>query len=149
MKTSFNQKVLSATGVSLATLLIIVAGNAKSLFEGLMGLPAFITAMSNNLPLGVGSFLLALVLGPLFHLFLLKWLPDSKRNEHRKDFFAETLTLLTCAGICIVQQWGGTPPKMLMAGALGAVAGFMSPWVVKGFQSIIRNDEDDTDSKSN
>lgn len=144
MKTSFNQKVLSATGVGTATLLIIIAGNAKSLFEGLMGLPTFITAMSNNLPLGAGSFLLALILGPLFHLFLTKWLPESKRNIHIKDFFAETLTLLTCAGICLVQQWGGTAPKMLMAGTLGLVAGFMSPYIVKGFRSIFRSDKDET-----
>lgn len=135
-KTTFNQRVLSATGVSLATLFIIIAGNAKSLFEGLAGLPVFITAMANNLPLGVGSYLLAQLLGPLFHLFLLRWLPAPKGNIHRKDFFAETLTLLGCSLLCLAQQWGGGSGPMLMAGALGAVAGFSSPWIVKGFQSI-------------
>lgn len=147
-KGTFNQKVISATGVGTAALLIIIAGNAGPLVDGLKGLPALIAAMSNNLPLGSGSFVLALVLGPLFHLFLSKWLPESKINVHRKSFFAETLTLLTCSGICLVQQWGGTAPKMLLAGALGAVAGFMSPYIVKGFQSILRSDDNGAEPKS-
>ena len=137
-KTTFNQRVLGATGVSLATLFIIIAGNSKALFEGLAGLPVFITAMANNLPLGVGSYLLAQLLGPLFHMFLLKWLPAPKGNKHRKDFVAETLTLLGCSLLCLAQQWGGGSGPMLLAGALGAVAGFSSPYIVKGFQSIAR-----------
>lgn len=141
-KVTFNSRVLGATGVSLAALLIILAGNLKPLMEGLMGLPGFITAMATGLPLGVGSYLLAQLLGPFFHLFLLKWLPEPKSNGHRKQFAAETLTLAACSGVCLVQQWGGTSGEMLLAGLLGALAGFSSPYVCRGFRSILRGEEE-------
>lgn len=136
-KVTFNQRVLRTTGVSLAALLIIIAGNAKSLFEGLQGLPVFITAMANGLPLGVGSYLLVQTAGPLFHHFLLKWLPVPQTSGSSwRDFFAEMVTFAGCSAALLAQMWGGTRSEMLLAGLLGAIAGLSSPLILKGLKSV-------------
>lgn len=134
-KVSFNSRVLSATGVSLAALFIIVAGNAKALFDGLSGLPAFITALATGLPLGVGSYLIAQLLGPFIYLFLTRWLPESKNNAHRKDFLCEAFTLLTCVLICVAQAWTAGAGTVLLAGLLGTLAGFSSPFFTRLFRA--------------
>ncbi len=139
-KVSLNSRVLSATGVSLAALFVLIAGNTKSLIDGLAGLPAFITALATGLPLGVGSYLISQLLGPFIYLFLSRWLPESKKNVHRKDFLCEAFTLVACVVICIVQAWGLGAGTMLLGGLLGALAGFSSPFLAKMFRAAKKED---------
>lgn len=127
----FGKSIKSATGVSLAALVLILASNGKAAIEALMGLPVLITAYSQGLPFGFWSGALATAIACGFHTFARSW--------HRRSFAIELATIMVGLTSVIVQQWGGDRGQVLSAMLVGLVAGFGGLFISKAARSLKGN----------
>lgn len=128
----FGKSIKSATGVSLAALVLILASNGKAAIEALMGLPVLITAYSQGLPFGFWSGVLATVIACGFHTFARSW--------HRRSFAIELATIMVGLTGVMVQQWGGDRGQVLSALLVGLVAGFGGLFTSKALLSLRGNE---------
>lgn len=143
---NINNKIIATTGVGGAALFIVLAANIKPFLEGLSAVPAMVTAFASQMPLGAGSFLLALAACPLLFHFLDRWLPC--KHSDRQGFLAEFMTLGAGVGVTVAQQWGGTGSEMVFPIMLGAVAGLAGPLITKGLRSLFKEKGDVSVPKS-
>lgn len=140
---TINGKILATTGVSGAAMFIVIANNWGPFMTGLAAIPATVSAFSSGMPLGAGSFLLAVAVCPLFYRFIDQWLPKKRRDRH--EFLCQSLTILMGTSITVMQQWGATKGSQLVFPImLGAFAGFLGPLITKGVTSLFRTKKDDT-----
>ena len=135
----FGENLKSATGVSLAGLLIILATNGKQALEVLLGIPALIKAFSAELPLGFWSGVIATVLASSFHLFARSW--------HKRSFSIEMATIIVGVTVVMVQAHGGTSAQVLSAALVGLTAGFGGLFLSKAARSLfVKGDKADAKS---
>lgn len=131
----FGENLKSATGVSLAGLLLILATNGKEALEVLSGIPALIKAFSSGLPLGFWSGIIATALASAFHLFARSW--------HARSFGIELATIITGLTVVMVQQHGGTAAQVLSAAMVGLVAGFGGLFISKLLRQLFMKEDND------
>lgn len=129
-----NARILGATGVSGAALLVLLAGNTKELVDGVSGIPALFKAFADVMPAGSGAVGLALAISIAVYAAAINYLhPD--RAGKKPHFAAETLAIV--ASICVTTglAWGSPAKVVLIAVALGFIAGNLGPWLAKGVRS--------------
>ncbi|MEA9759764.1 hypothetical protein VDF70_11945 [Xanthomonas campestris pv. raphani] len=119
-----NAEIKSGLGISLAGLATFIALHGSAFAEGAQALWLFLVKITQDVPLGTGSFLLALVLATISQPMLRRWLPHSRANhtKHARTFLVEFVALVVGFGV----MWAltGTMPGIL----LGLVAGFAAPF---------------------
>ncbi len=92
--------------------------------EMLMGLWKFLILMTSTAPLGVWSFLIAVIFPAIFPRWLDRRLPDEWHRASR-DVIVETIALV----FGILLAW--LPWQTLNGFLVGIMAGFMSPYLTK------------------
>lgn len=99
-----------------------------SVIQALNGTWQFLLLMTSTAPIGVWSFLIAAVFPAVFLPWLKRAAPRSWANESR-DFLLQTFALLAGIGLA----W--LPWQTLDGFLVGIMAGFMSPYLQKGFSA--------------
>lgn len=114
-------KFSKATGLTFAAFVALIVGlNWQDFFAGLSGLPAMVRALSEGMPYGFWSTLLAFALacgiwGAIFiHPSVCKFRPHT---------CADTAAVVTGLGVNIVQYWTGGHGAPSSAWLLGLLAG--------------------------
>lgn len=118
----------SATGVSIAAMLVLGATYGKQLIEAAAALPAMYRAYADVLPGGLWSALLGTALAAGFHTFARSW--------HSKSLAIEVATVLLGATAVAVQLSSKDPAKLLSALVVGLVAGMAGLFIAKLVRSI-------------
>lgn len=129
-----NGRMQTISWATVAAAVALVATHGEAFFAALMGFPRLIAAWSSQMPLGAGSFLLALALSAAACAFTLRWLPTC-RNDASKHFAAETLAIVVAVAVSILQQPSDSPADFLTSLWLGLLAGFSAPWMVRGIRA--------------
>lgn len=121
-------KTLTVTG--LLGVIVAFATYGKPLADALMGFVPFLKALSSTLPFGVWSAILALLVAMGAWAYALHWLPRAKDGKE-PHLAAETIALVVAIAVTVAQQWGGNSGDILLAIDMGAVAGFLAPYIGK------------------
>lgn len=131
----FGDGVKSATGVSLAALIIIVASNGSELLKVLGGLPVLINAYATSLPLGLWSGVIGTALAGGFHSFARSW--------HKKSLGIEVASILVGVAAVTAQMWGSSAGDMLKATMIGVIAGLTGLYSSKLLRSMFRREKNE------
>lgn len=131
-----------ATILTIGTVLVSIMGavalHGEKLLAVMGGVPVMLQAWSSQMPLGVGSFTLALVLGVLLWLVAIVKLQPSP-GARARHFSADTITLCAAILTTVGQQAmsdensGGA---LLNALLLGIVAGLLAPYLGRGLRAV-------------
>ena len=109
----------SAAWGTVTALVVLVAANGVAFFDSLRAGWVFVTEITSKMPLGLGSFLLAWLLGATMMGFLRRWIPEPARRDymHWRMFFIE----ITSAAAAFLACWLQT--RTLLGMILGLTAG--------------------------
>lgn len=129
---AFGEAIKSATGVSLAALIVILATNGKNALEALTALPVLIAAIASGLPLGAWSGLIATTAAALFHTFARSW--------HKRSLGIEVATVLIGITAVMLQKIGAPVPELLNAFLIGFIAGFGGLYASKLLRAMFKRD---------
>lgn len=108
----------AAWGTATA-LVVLVAANGVEFFESLRAGWVFVTEVTAKMPLGLGSFLLAWLLGACLMGFLRRWIPVPEHRDlmHLRMFFIEISSATAAFLACWLQT------RTLLGMILGITAG--------------------------
>lgn len=126
----------SATGVSLAAGIVLLATYGKGLVDAALAAPALYKAYASVLPHGLWSAVLGTILSGGFHTFARSW--------HRKSLGIEVASILLGVTVVSVQLPSQEPSKLLNALIVGLVAGLGGLFLSKAGRSIFTRQPDDT-----
>lgn len=132
---SINSRIVGATGVGGAALFIVLAGNLDEMVAGVSGIPGLVKAFAGVMPAGTGAVVLAMAVSIAVWAASLHYLLPDKTGK-RPDFAAETLAIMASVFVTTGLAWGSPAKSMLVAVALGFVAGNAGPWLAKGVRSL-------------
>lgn len=117
------------SGISVAgTALAMLAMYGDKAFKALAGVPTLLQAFSAQLPLGVSSFVLALILSALV------WLSAERAHFTGRFYNPDTVTICTAVLVTTGQQWLSetkSPGAILTALILGLIAGLVVPYLCR------------------
>lgn len=130
-----NDRFLKATGLSLGAFLILFAANGKAFFEALLGFPALVQAWSAVLPLGAGSFLLAVVVAMGVWAFAMRYM-NLRPDGRRPNLGADTVTFLAAIAVTVTQVIGKDAGAILQALWMGIAAGSAASFLCRVVGSI-------------
>ncbi len=135
--TTMNKTV---TGVTLAGVLAVIAAlsaNGKGLAEGLTAMWLFLVSLAETAPLGLSSFALAIALAVGVQAALVRWLPLFRCSTSR-DLVMDLAAFLVGFGVMWAQTRAQVDPADRLNGLLlGALAGFLAPYVFKGIAAVV------------
>lgn len=131
---SLNSRIVSATGVGGAALFIVLAGNLDEMVAGVGGIPALFEAFADIMPSGSSAVGLAFAVSIASWQAALRYLHPDKAGKPA-DFAAETLAIVSSICVTVGMAWGSDAKTLLVAVALGFIAGNAGPWVAKGVRS--------------
>lgn len=127
-----------AVGSVIGTVMTALAMNGKAALDALAGVPALLQAWSAGLPLGVGSFMLSLLLALLVWAAFMRKFQNSPRAPHVS---ADTVSVAVAIAVCLAQQWIGAPGQrggILNAICLGAASGLIAPYIGRAIRAAFR-----------
>jgi hypothetical protein len=101
----------------------------ETALQALMGAWKFLLLLTDTAPIGVWSFVIAAVFPAVFLPYLKRGAPPAWHAESR-DFILQTIAI----GAGIALAW--LPWQTLQGFLTGIMAGFMSPYLSKGFCAI-------------
>ena len=133
---SGTKSTLITIATALATLFAAISMHGDGVLKALGGVPALMSAWSAQLPLGVGSFFLALTLSTLVWLVaIVKLKPGAMGRRHLS---ADTIALCVAATVILSQQALAARGVGAILNALfvAAVAGLLAPYIGKGLRAI-------------
>lgn len=131
----FGESFKSATGVSIAALLVLTATYGKQLVEAAVAIPDLYKAYASVLPMGMWSAFLGTLLAAGFHTFARSW--------HNKSLAIEVATILIGATATAVQIPSNSTASLLSALVVGVIAGMAGLFVAKLVRSIRMGNNDD------
>lgn len=131
---SLNSRIVGATGVGGAALFIVLAGNLDEMVAGVGGIPALFKAFADVMPAGSSAVGLAFAVSIAVWYTALRLLHPDKAGKP-PDFAAETLAIVSAILVTVGLAWGAEAKALLVAVALGFIAGNAGPWVAKGVRS--------------
>lgn len=110
-----------AATISITAVVLLLAANGTALFTSLQAGWDFILRIVQQMPLGLGAFLLGLALGCAMMAFLLRFIPESARKDlmHLRLAMIELLSMAAAFAVIYAQQ------ATLLGGILGAFAGLL------------------------
>ncbi len=125
-------EIKSVAGISGAALLVVLATNAKPLFEGLNAGWIFISNVTSKATLGIGAFMVSILLCTALMWWLDKWLPPSLtiRGRYGRSFFIESI--IGIVGILAV--W--FQMETMMGLLIGTIAGLSAPLAYKAIAGL-------------
>lgn len=148
MPTPLNDRVKGWTGVGVAALFLLVAGNGTAFLEVLRAVPPLISAWASGLPAGLWNVAIAWLVGMVAYGVGQWWLPSTRAGRRA----AETGAILITAGVLQLSLWGEhSAPDRLKALWLGLIAGYAAPYVARrigvmwGLTRPANNAEDDAE----
>lgn len=121
---------ISAALAILTPFVVLLADKGNQMLAVLGGVPKVLAAWASGLPLGVGSFFLAVTLSTLLWLFLLPILPKA-RDGSRPHLSANLFALAASVAVCVGQQMlvAHGNGEVLRATIVGLIAGLLSPYL--------------------
>ncbi len=129
-----------ANGTFLAGLVMLIAAiatNGTKFAEGMHAVWLFVIGLTDTAPLGLSSFLLATGLAVGAQAMLARWLPLFKCAKSR-DLVTDVAAFAVGFGVMWLQTRGQADPAARLNGLLlGALAGFMAPYVFKAVAAIV------------
>ena len=130
----------TVTGVTLAGVLALIttlAANGKGFAEGLNAMWLFLVNLAETAPLGLSSFVLAIALAVGAQAALARWLPLFRCPVSR-ELVMDLAAFVIGFGVMWVQTRAQTDPSDRLSGMLlGALAGFLAPYVFKGIAAVV------------
>lgn len=135
-----NDKLKGLFGIGVAGFIALFALHGKAFLDALAGFPTLVQAWASGLPLGLWSALLALSVAMGVWGYVLHWLPVSKCGKP-PEFAASTSALLVALAVMLGQEWVGgrkSASGLLTALWMGAMVGFLAPWLGQGIRSLFR-----------
>lgn len=135
----FGENIKSGTGVSLATLFVLVLTHGNKAVEIIGGIPILVNSFATNLPLGFWSGVIGTTLAAAFHMFARSW--------HKRSFSIELASIFVGLTAVMVQQVGGTSSDVLSAAAVGLVAGFGGLFTSKMLRAIFVKEKKDESTR--
>lgn len=128
MPVPLNDRVKSWTGVGVAALFLLIAGNGTAFLEVLRALPALVAAWGSDLPAGVWNITIAWLVGMVAYGLGQWWMPSTRAGRRA----AETGAILVTVGVLQLYLWGKhDPPARLNALWLGLIAGYAAPYFAR------------------
>ena len=112
----------------VGTVMAMLSMYGKNSVDALGGLPAMLNAWASQLPLGVMSFVLAMVLSALV------WLSAHRAKFTGAHYNPDTVALCTALFVTMAQQWASgktSAASLLTALILGAIAGLLVPYLCR------------------
>lgn len=129
-----NGKLQVTTWATFVAFVTLIAANGQAFFDALNGVPSLVAAYTAMLPLGTGSLLLSIAFASGAYVFIERWAPE-QWTPRRRDFVAECFSLVACIGLTVLQVTlasdKASPRDLLVAMVLGAVGGWIAPWLAK------------------
>lgn len=121
----------------LVMLIAAIASNGSKFAEGMHAVWLFVVGMTDTAPLGLSSFLLATGLAVGVQAMLARWLPLFKCGKSR-DLVTDVAAFVVGFGVMWLQTRGQADPAARLNGLLlGALAGFMAPYVFKAAAAVV------------
>jgi len=130
-----NKFVKGTLGITIAGLFVLLATYGKPLAEAIEALWSLLLKASDDAPLGVASFALALTLATLSRGFLLKYMPAFRCFKSR-DFVIDSAALLVGMAVTWLQMAAADPLARLNALWIGLIAGLAAPLVYNAFVAL-------------
>ncbi len=111
----------TAATISITAVVLLLAANGTALFTSLQAGWDFALRIGEQMPMGLGAFLLGLSLGCAMMAFLRRFIPESPRKDlmHLRLALIELLSMAAAFAVIYVQQ------PTLLGGILGAFAGLL------------------------
>ena len=113
----------TAATLSITAVVVLLAANGTALFTSLQAGWDFVLRIVQQMPLGLGTFLLGLSLGCAMMAFLRRFIPETpdelKDRMHLRMFLIELVSMGAAFAVIYVQQ------ATLMGVILGAFAGLL------------------------
>lgn len=131
-----NGKLTGITWATIAAFITLIAANGQAFFDAMLGVPKLVQAYTSMLPFGAGSLLLSVAFAGGAYFWIERWAP-AKWQPRSRDFAAESFSLMACVGLNVLQvtlaasEKASSPRDLLVAIVLGAVGGWIAPWLAK------------------
>ena len=132
----FGDKFKSATGVSLAAGLVLLATYGKQLVDAVVALPEMYRAFAAVLPFGAWSAILGFSLAAGFHTFARSW--------HQRSLGIEIATIMIGITVTTIQLSSRTPADIISALLVGGGAGLGGLFLSKLLRSIFTRNNNES-----
>lgn len=132
-----NDRFLKATGMSLAAFLALLFANRDTLATALGAFPEFVVRLTESLPFGAWSTLLALGESMAAWCLAMHYFPQT-RDARRPQFAADLMAILTGIAVTLSQAIGGSVSDQITALWLGLGAGMAAPPAARFIGSLKR-----------
>lgn len=137
-----NNKLKGGWLAVLTTFVGLMALNGQAFFDAMLGLPRLVEAYTAMLPLGTNSLALSVLFAGGVYVWIERWAPSSWQPRNR-DLIAECFALLACIALTVAQVTltAHAPTRardLLVAMALGAIGGWIAPWLAKALLAVLR-----------